>query len=129
MVEASISVLNNIRDLGIAVALDDFGTGYSSLSYLQRFPLDYVKIDRSFVRDIETSQDDENLIRAIIAMSHSLSLPVIAEGVEEEGQCRILQLHHVDKLQGYLFSRPLPDEEFTRLLRGPNPFASCFTRS
>lgn len=101
-----------IKDLGITIALDDFGTGYSSLSYLRRFPIDRVKIDRSFVREITTNDADRALIEAIIGMVHTLGMTVVAEGVETLEQAEILRGAHCDYLQGYLLGRPLPIAEF-----------------
>jgi EAL domain-containing protein (putative c-di-GMP-specific phosphodiesterase class I) len=98
--------------MGIDLAIDDFGTGYSSLAYLQRFPLDRLKIDRSFVRHVVSSTNDAGIVTAIIAMAHQLSFEVIAEGVETEDQLAFLQAHHCDQVQGYLASPPLTAERF-----------------
>jgi diguanylate cyclase (GGDEF)-like protein/PAS domain S-box-containing protein len=116
--ERAVKLLGDLKDMGIHLSIDDFGTGYSSLSYLKRFPLDSVKIDRSFIRDIPGDADDAAITRAIIAMAHSLRLKVIAEGVETEEQLSFLREHGCDEMQGHLFSRPLPEEEFLRLLQG-----------
>jgi diguanylate cyclase (GGDEF)-like protein len=102
----TLNVLHQIRALGIRIAVDDFGTGYSSLSHLKRFPVNAVKIDRSFVRDLETDPDDRELAKAIVAMSRSLRLRVVAEGVETEGQASLLSAMGCTSLQGYLFARP-----------------------
>ena len=115
-VEHSINTLTEIKALGVRIALDDFGTGYSSLSYLRKFQIDVLKIDRSFVRDIETRQDDAELTRAIIALAHSLDLPVIVEGVETKNQRDIIKEYGADMLQGYFFYYPLSIEEFSRKL-------------
>ncbi len=109
--------LLQLRDAGIQVALDDFGTGYSSLSYLKKFDIDYLKIDRSFTRNLATDSSDMALSEAIIVMAHKLGLRVIAEGVETEQQRDLLTLAGCDYGQGYLFSRPVPAEEFDRMLR------------
>ena len=103
-----IKTLGKIRQHGISIALDDFGTGYSSLSYLKRFPIDTLKIDRSFIRDVTSNPDDAALTTAIIAMAKSLNLQVIAEGVENLEQLAFLQQQACTAIQGYLISRPRP---------------------
>ncbi len=108
--------LLGFRDQGIQVALDDFGTGYSSLSYLKRFDIDYIKIDQSFVRNMTVESNDLALNEAIIVMAHRLGIKVVAEGVETPQQYQLLQAAGCDYAQGYLFSRPVPAEEFERLL-------------
>jgi len=100
------------------IAIDDFGTGYGTLSYLKQFPIDYLKIDRSFVRDIETDANDMALSRAIIVMAHELGLKVIAEGVETAGQRSLLAAAGCDYVQGYLYAKPLTQDAFEALLRG-----------
>jgi len=104
------------RKCGLRLALDDFGTGYSSLAYLQRFPFDFVKIDRAFVRDINENPGNAAIATAVIAMAHRLNLRVVAEGVETEGQLHYLRQHGCDQIQGFLFSRPVPAEGFAELL-------------
>ena len=108
--------LIRLRDADIQVAIDDFGTGYSSLSYLKKFDIDYLKIDRSFVNNLETDANDMALSEAIIVMAHKLGLKVIAEGVETEGQRGWLAAAGCDYAQGYLFSKPIPPEELDKLL-------------
>ncbi|MDQ2869313.1 MAG: EAL domain-containing protein, partial [Acidobacteriota bacterium] len=115
--EISISTLWDLKNLGVQLSMDDFGTGYSSLNYLKRFPIDRLKIDQSFVRDVTTDPDDAAIASAIIAMAHSLELTVVAEGVETEPQLAFLRAHHCDEMQGYLVSRPVPAERFFELLR------------
>ncbi|OIP08014.1 MAG: hypothetical protein AUK53_10800 [Betaproteobacteria bacterium CG2_30_59_46] len=116
-VEVTIATLGRLKAMGIKLSIDDFGTGYSSLSYLKRFPIDTLKIDQSFVRDITTDPDDAAIAKTIISMAHDLQLRVIAEGVETEEQKSFLQQRHCDEMQGYFFSRPVPAEDFEVLLR------------
>ncbi len=115
---AVAQTLHEIKALGIRLAVDDFGTGYSSLAYLKRFPLDALKIDREFIGDVATNADDASIALAIINLARNLKLKVIAEGVETEAQWRFLCAHGCDEMQGYLFSRPLPVDDITAVLRG-----------
>ena len=115
--ETTVELLRELKRMGLKLAVDDFGTGYSSLSYLKRFPIDTLKIDQSFVRDVTTDPDDASLVKAIIAMGHALQLNVIAEGVETPEQLAFLRQHGCDGMQGYFFSRPLPVADITALLQ------------
>ena len=115
-VESTASILSALRAKAVRVAVDDFGTGYSSLSYLRKFPLDALKIDQSFVRQITTIPDETTIVRAIISMGRSLNLRVIAEGVESQDQLDFLKANGCDEAQGYYFSRPVPAGEFAELL-------------
>lgn len=112
----AIRILNELKGMGVRISMDDFGIGYSSLANLKRFPLDSVKIDRSFIRDIPDEANDAAITHAIIAMAHALKLGVIAEGVETEDQLVFLREHGCDEIQGYYFSRPLPAEAFQHFL-------------
>ena len=109
--------LRALKALGVQLSLDDFGTGYSSLAQLKRFPFDFVKIDRSFISDVDTNSEDEAIAAAIIAMAHSLGLKVVAEGVETSAQLEIMRTLKCDEMQGFLFSRPLPADQFEALVR------------
>ena len=117
----TVEILNELKSLGVEVAVDDFGTGYSSLSYLKKFPIDVLKIDRSFVRDITTDPDDASIVSTVIALAHSLNLTVIAEGVETEAQAQFLADRCCDTTQGYLYSKPVPASEIKSFLKTKLP--------
>ncbi len=109
--------LRELSSKGFKISIDDFGTGYSSLSYLKRFTIDTLKIDRSFIRDVNTDQDDAEIVKAIIAMAHALRMNVVAEGVENVGQMAFLKQLNCDQIQGFLFSKPIPAIEFENLFK------------
>jgi EAL domain-containing protein (putative c-di-GMP-specific phosphodiesterase class I) len=112
-----IAQLNELRTLGVSIAIDDFGTGYSSLAQLRHFPVNTLKVDRSFIRELDTNAGDKAIIDAIIQMGKTLSLTVVAEGVETQEQLTQLRQRSCDQMQGYHFSKPLPPEQFAALLR------------
>jgi diguanylate cyclase (GGDEF)-like protein len=115
--DSAVLVLKNLKTFGVQIAIDDFGTGYSSLAYLKRFPIDTLKVDRSFIRDIPADSDDKKITRAIIAMAHSLKLKVVAEGVETADQLSFLRAQRCDTVQGYFLHRPLPEAEVADVLK------------
>jgi diguanylate cyclase (GGDEF)-like protein/PAS domain S-box-containing protein len=116
-VKRVLRTLHALKEIGVKLAIDDFGTGYSSLSYLKSFPLDYLKIDRSFIRDIPQDRNGEAIVRAIVVMAHSLGIKVIAEGVESGDQLSFLLEQKCDEIQGYYFSKPVPAAAFEAMLR------------
>lgn len=122
-------VLEDFKTMGVRVALDDFGTGYSSLAYLKRFPLDILKIDRSFIHDLTVNSNDATIAKTIILLTHSLSLSVVAEGVETLEQVEFLKNNHCDVLQGYFYSRPVPPSQFEELLREHRLSKSSVTKN
>jgi len=115
--DLATKLLTKLRAVGVLISVDHFGAGYSSLSYLRRLPVDAIKIDQPFVRDITTNPDDEAIVRAVLAMAHSLNLSVTAEGVETLEQLQLLHSLQCDEVQGYFVSRPVPADEFSQLLR------------
>ena len=123
------ATLTRLTEMGVRLALDDFGTGYSSLSHLRRLPFDSLKIDRSFIRDVETDPDDQIITKTIVALGRELNRRVVAEGVETEGQLAFLREQQCDEFQGYLFSRPLPAAEVEKLLFTTHPVQSPSTTS
>ena len=116
-IEGTIAKLTKARGLGVSIAIDDFGTGYSSLAYLAKLPVQTLKIDRSFIITMLKDPDTMTLVQTIISLAHSLRLKVVAEGVEEEEQAKMLRLLRCDEMQGYLFSKPLPFDAMTALLQ------------
>lgn len=115
--ESAVAVLDKLKSIGVQIAIDDFGTGYSSLAYLKRFPIDTIKVDRSFIRDIPSDSGDMKITRAIIAMAHGLRLKVVAEGVETVDQLKFLRAQRCDAVQGYFLYRPLPEDEVADVLK------------
>ena len=114
--EESIYILESLSRLGVLVSVDDFGTGYSSMSYLRRFPIDKLKIDRTFVKEMTTRPEDASIVRAMVSLAHSLNLKVVAEGVETADQLELLQQLGCDHCQGFYFSAALPAQEFVRMI-------------
>jgi diguanylate cyclase (GGDEF)-like protein len=123
--ESAVSVLEKLKSIGVQIAIDDFGTGYSSLGYLKRFPIDILKVDRSFIRDIPTDSGDMKITRAIIAMAHGLRLKVVAEGVETAEQLKFLGSQSCDAVQGYFLYRPLQEEELADVLKRNRAASRC----
>ncbi len=117
-INACIERMISLKGLGVTLSMDDFGTGFSSLSYLKDLPLDVLKIDQSFVRQLQTGESSEAIVRAILALADGLGMKTIAEGVETLAQLELLKRHHCDLFQGFLFSRPVPADEFLSLLQG-----------
>jgi len=116
-VERTMRALSELREMGVRISIDDFGTGYSSLAYLKRLPINTLKIDRSFVKDIAVDSEDEVIVSAIIGLARSLNMNVVAEGVEIHAQMSFLNMFGASLMQGFLFSRPCPPEQFEQLLR------------
>jgi diguanylate cyclase (GGDEF)-like protein/PAS domain S-box-containing protein len=116
-IERTISTLQQLKNLGVHISIDDFGTGFSSLNYLKQFPVDTLKIDQSFVRELHNNPNDETIVKTIISMAHNLNLNVVAEGIETKEQLVFLQQHLCDEGQGYFFSKPLPAHEIEKILQ------------
>jgi EAL domain-containing protein (putative c-di-GMP-specific phosphodiesterase class I) len=121
--ERAIRILTEMKQMGLRIAIDDFGTGYSSLSQLKRFPVDTLKVDRSFIRDVHTDKEDQAITQAIISMGKTLGLTVIAEGVETAEQQTFLSNHACDEMQGFYFSMPAEPDDFEALMRTHKPEA------
>ncbi len=123
--EANIEMMQSLKSIGVELSIDDFGTGYSSLNYLRRFPIDALKIDRTFIKDIGSDEDTAAIVNATIGLAHSLRLRVVAEGAEHREQVDILRTYGCEEIQGYWYSPPLPAEEFSEWVRASlegNPF-------
>ena len=120
-IDEVVDTLLKLSNMGIEISIDDFGTGYSSLSYLKRFPIDKLKIDKSFVDDIATHPDDAAIVKAIIAMAHGLSMKVVSEGVETQSQLDFLRQHGCEQYQGYIFSKSLPAAEIVTRFKSLAP--------
>ena len=116
-VEEGIVILQALKDLGLHVSIDDFGTGFSSLSYLKRLPVDKLKIDQSFIKDLTTDPGDAAIVTSIITLAHNLDLTVIAEGVENPEQLGFLRAKRCDEVQGYLISKPMPANDFAQWMQ------------
>jgi EAL domain-containing protein (putative c-di-GMP-specific phosphodiesterase class I) len=116
--EAVARDLQQLRDLGVKISIDDFGTGYSSLTYVKQFPVDRLKIDQCFIRNLVTDPNDAVIIRAIVSLGHSLELDVVAEGVESREQMQLLRFEGCHEMQGYYFAKPMPANEFVAFVRG-----------
>jgi EAL domain-containing protein (putative c-di-GMP-specific phosphodiesterase class I) len=118
-VEQTILTLTRLTDMGVRVLMDDFGTGYSSLNWLKKFPIQKLKIDKSFINELQINSDDKAIVNAIVTMAHTLNLTVVAEGVETENQLSLLRSSGCDEIQGFLLGMPLPPEDFKRILADP----------
>jgi EAL domain-containing protein (putative c-di-GMP-specific phosphodiesterase class I) len=114
--KSTAEILRALKGLGVKIALDDFGTGYSSLSYMKRFPIDALKIDQSFIRDMTSDSDDASIVSAVINMGRSLNMRVIAEGIQTRDQLKFLKERHCPEGQGFYFGPPVPAEELGELL-------------
>ena len=115
-----IETLHRLHARGIRIAIDDFGTGYSSLSYLKNLPVDCLKIDRAFIKDICNNDMDKKIVKTLITMAHSMDKTVVAEGVEEKEQYELLKQYGCDEIQGYLLSKPVPADQLLEMLKNPD---------
>ena len=122
----AIESLRRINSRGIHIAIDDFGTGYSSLSYLKNLPINTLKIDRAFIKDLQNDKNDQQIVQTLINMAHALDMSVIAEGVEDKEQFDLLNHYSCDEIQGYLLSKPVTAEKFLELLRNPQNHSQKF---
>nr|WP_272912673.1 bifunctional diguanylate cyclase/phosphodiesterase [Pseudomonas syringae] len=127
--ESAVEILRDIKSYGISLSVDDFGTGYSSLAYLKRFPLDALKIDRAFIKDITSNHEDAAITRAVIVLAHELGLKVIAEGVETIDQLELLVAYGCDQMQGYLFSKPVISDECAAMIKSSRSLEIGFSES
>ena len=118
-IQAAMKSLQRLHSRGINIAIDDFGTGYSSLSYLKNLPIDHLKIDRAFIKDICIDDNDKKIVQTLISMAHSLDMSVVAEGVEDQTQFDLLNRYSCDEIQGFLLSKPVSAEVFMKLLKNP----------
>jgi len=122
--QAAMETLHRLHSRGIHIAIDDFGTGYSSLSYLKNLPIDCLKIDRAFIKDICNNDMDKKIVKTLIVMAHSMDKTVVAEGVEEKEQYELLSEYSCDEIQGYLLSKPVPSDELLEMLKNPGGITS-----
>src|SRR5258708_31657555 len=123
--DRAVKIMESLRRMGVRISIDDFGTGHSSLGYLKRFPVDRLKVDRSFVRDLPHNGDDVAVTRAVIAMAHSLKMSVVAEGVEHQEQFDLLQAEVGDEFQGYFCARPLEEADLLKFVAAHQPASSA----
>jgi EAL domain-containing protein (putative c-di-GMP-specific phosphodiesterase class I) len=126
--ESTATIIQTLRERGVQVAVDAFGTGYSSLSYLRKFSIDALKIDQSFIREINSAGDDTAIVTAVIGMARGLKLRVVAEGVETPEEVEFLRAHQCEEAQGCYFSRPVPPQQFAKLLESGIPEADLVSR-
>ena len=118
--------LKRLNSRGISIAIDDFGTGYSSLGYLKSLPINTLKIDRTFVKDICQDDDDKKIVQSLISLAHSLDMLVVAEGVEEKNQFDLLNQYSCDQFQGYMLSKPIPADDLLEMIKNPQKYIDDF---